>query len=72
MDVSNESLGEALPKVMAYIRDTVIPAYESIGPTSIFAVSMMKLDLDLAARSMAEEDLVGMIKAYKSLTEYKL
>ena len=67
-----ESLGEALPKVMAHIRDTVIPAYESIGPTSIFAVSMMKYDLDLAAKTMAAGDLPGMIRAYQALKGYKL
>jgi hypothetical protein len=68
----HESLGEALPAVMAYIRDTVIPAYENIGPTSIFAVSMMKYDLDLAAKAMAAGDLPGMISAYQALKDYKL
>jgi len=32
----------------------------------------MRRDLDLAARAMAEGDVVGMISAYKALKDYKL
>jgi hypothetical protein len=68
----SESLGTELPKIMAKIRDEVIPAYQSIGPTSAFAVTMMKRDLDTAAVAMAEGDTVGMLRAYQSLKDYKL
>ncbi len=65
------TLGEDLPKQMAYVRDELIPQYESIGPASGFAVAMMKRSLDRAAVAMAEGDLVSMIAAYKELKDYK-
>ena len=67
-----ESLGEALPRKMAEIRDIYIPAYESIGPTGRFAITMMKHDLDRAAKALAEGDVVEMIAIYQSLEGYKL
>lgn len=66
------SVGDDLPRVMAYVRDTVIPAYESIGPTGRLAIAMMKHDLDAAAKAAVEGDVVGMVRAYASLKEYKL
>lgn len=32
-----DTVGDALPREMARIRDVVIPAYESIGPARILA-----------------------------------
>ncbi len=67
-----ESLGTALPAEMARVRDVVIPAYETCGPVSIFAVACMKHDLDRAARALAEGDVVEMIAVYRELRTYKL
>lgn len=66
------SLGEELPRGMARIRDTVMPAYVEIGPAGMLALTMMRHDLDRAAKAMAEGDAVEMIRAYQSLKEYKL
>ena len=68
----SESLGEALPKEMARVRDVVMPAYQEIGQSGIFALTFMRRDLDLAAKALAEGDVVAMIGAYKALQEYKL
>ena len=68
----NETLGDALPKVMAHVRDVVIPAYQSIGPAGAFALAFIRADLDAAARAMAEGDVVEMIRCYQKLTEIKL
>lgn len=67
-----ETLGDALPKEMARIRDVVMPAYRDIGPAGLFALIMMQHDLDEAARAMIEGDVVAMIAVYQSLKEYKL
>lgn len=67
-----ETLGDALPKEMARIRDVVMPAYQDIGPAGGFALAMMRRDLDTASRAMAEGDVIAMISAYKALQEYKL
>lgn len=64
------SLGEALPKEMARVRDEVMPAYHAIGSAGAFALSMMRRDLDLAAKAMAEGDAVAMLRVYESLRGY--
>lgn len=66
------TLGDELPAQMARIRDVVMPAYRDIGPAGSFALAMMRRDLDLAAKAMAEGDLIGMVTACKALQEYKL
>lgn len=61
------SVGEALPKEMARVRDEVLPLYEGIGAAGAIAAGMMRADLDRAARAMVEGDTVGMIAVYESL-----
>ncbi len=65
------TLGDALPKQMAYIRDELIPQYQSIGPTGSFAIMCMRGALDRATKAMVEGDLPAMIAAYKELCEFK-
>lgn len=72
MSEQTETLGDALPKVMAYVRDEIIPAYQSIGPAGNFAIAMMRQDLDRATRALAEGDTVEMLRMHKMLSEYKL
>lgn len=66
-----DTLGTALPREMARVRDEVMPAYLSIGPAGGFALAMMRQDLDRAAKAMAEGDLAAMISAYKALKGYE-
>lgn len=63
----NRSLGEALPREMARVRDEVMPAYLAIGPAGSYALAMMRADLDRAASAMARGDLTEMIEVYMSL-----
>lgn len=67
-----KSLGEALPEEMARVRDVVMPAYQEIGASGIFALAFMRGSLDLAAKALAEGDVIEMIRIYKELQEYKL
>lgn len=64
-----DTLGDALPREMARVRDDVLPAYLEIGQAGAFAVAMMRLDLDRAAKALAEGDLVAMLEVYQSLKE---
>ncbi len=66
-----ETLGEALPKEMARVRDVLMPRYLEIGPAGMFALTLMRADLDRAAKAMAEGDVAEMIRAYQSLKEFK-
>lgn len=61
------SLGEALPKEMARVRDEVMPAYMSIGPAGAFALQAMRADLDRAAKALADGDVAEMARALASL-----
>lgn len=65
------TLGDDLPREMARVRDELIPIYQSIGPAGAFAIALMRIDLDRAAKAMAENDVVGMIQAYQRLKDYK-
>ena len=62
-----DTLGEALPREMARVRDVVMPAYQAIGPSGAFALAFMRRDLDLAAKALAEGDVAAMLRAYESL-----
>lgn len=68
-----ETLGTALPKEMARVRDEVLPVYQSLPRESAwFVLSVARMALDEAARTMAEGDVVGMIAAYKALQDIRL
>lgn len=71
-DLTPRSLGDALPREMARVRDVVMPPYLEIGAPGMFAVTMMRGDLDFAAKALAEGDVVAMLRAYESLKGWKL
>ena len=63
MNDTVESIGTALPKEMARVRDEIIPMYIEIGPPGRMALMMMRASLDSAAKALAEGDVVAMIRA---------
>lgn len=64
-----DTLGDALPREMARVRDHVLPAYIEIGPPGAFAVAMIRADLDRAAKALAEGDVAEMIRVYQALKD---
>lgn len=66
------TLGEALPREMARVRDEVLPYYglPELKGMGRYASEMMKADLDAAAKAMAEGDTVAMLRAYEALKGY--
>jgi len=67
-----ETLGEALPREMTRVRDEVMPAYQEIGLAGAPALILMRHDLGLAAKAMAEGDVAAMLRAYEALKGYTL
>jgi hypothetical protein len=65
------TLGDALPEEMARVLDKVLPVYAAM-PEGVFAATMMRRDLDRAARALAEGDVAAMIAVYKSLQGWSL
>lgn len=66
------SVGTELPKEMARVRDVVMPPYMEIGPAGALALSLMRADLDAAAKAMAEGDVVEMVRAYEALKGWQV
>ena len=69
---SNESLGESLHRMMAHIRNEVMPFYTSIGPGGSVAVAGMREYLGRAERALADGDPVAMLRFYRLLEGYKI
>lgn len=67
-----DTLGDALPREMARVRDEIMPAYLEIGPAGAFALASMRQDLDAAAKAMASGDVVAMLRAFDALKGYAL
>lgn len=71
---TEDSLGEALPREMARVRDEVMPPYLELrgvpGVNVEFALGSMRNALDVAARAMAEGDLPAILAAYENLKGY--
>lgn len=69
------TLGEALPREMARLRDEVLPQYIALrGMPNVIVepqIMMMRASLDAAAKAMAEGDVVAMLRAYEDLKEYE-
>lgn len=65
-----ETLGDALPKAMARAREIQADARE-IGPSGAFLVAIIEADLRAAELAMVSGDVVGMVAAYKALSELK-
>jgi len=64
----SDSLGEALSREMARVRDELLPRYLGLlGGVGAFAAYGMRRDLDEAAAALAEGDLRRMIAVYESL-----
>lgn len=69
-----DTLGDALPREMARVRDEVIPVYQDslLNGVGAFAIAMMRNDLDRAAKAMAEGDVVEMLRVYQALKDYSV
>lgn len=69
--MENETLGTALPAMIAKVRDEILPLYLEIGPSGAIGAMLIRADLDAASKAMIEGDLPGMIAAYQSLKNIK-
>ena len=65
-----DTVGTALPREMARVRDELMPLYREIGAPGLFALGLMRIDLDKAAKALAEGDVVEMIRCYNALKGY--
>jgi len=61
-----ESLGTALPKEQARVRE-VLGHYKEIGPAGMFAATMIEQSLQKADQAVISGDVVAMMVAYQDL-----
>jgi hypothetical protein len=66
MTESIETLGHALPKEIARVRE-LIEQYQSIGPSGQFGVVMMSHDVAEAENAILNGDVVAMLRVYQRL-----
>lgn len=66
-----ETVGDALPKEIARVRDIVMPAYIAIGDSGKPALAMMRAAMDRASKAMISQDTVEMIIALQDLQGFK-
>lgn len=69
-DCKNNSLIEALLLEISRVQE-IMEEYTKF-PTGIFAVELMRLDVQGAKKALAESDLIGMVAAYHELQGYCL
>lgn len=65
-----ETLGEALPKEQARVRE-ILGLYKEIGPAGAFGAAMIEASLRKADAAVMSGDLIAMIDAYNDLKEYE-
>ena len=65
-----ETLGDALPKEQARVRE-ILGHYKEIGPAGAFGAAMIEVSLRKADAAVMSGDLLAMIDAYNDLKEYK-
>lgn len=70
-EVMSDTLGDALPREMARVRDDVIPVYDRV-PMGHFAAAAMRHSLGAATKALAEGDVIAMLRAYEDLKGYEL
>jgi hypothetical protein len=72
-----DSLGEALPREMARVREMLVDYTKMTGDHPALArgmgplMFMMRRALDEAARVMAEGDVVGMVRCHQELKGFE-
>jgi hypothetical protein len=70
-ETATDTLGDALPREMARVRDEVLPAYDEI-PSGAIAAQMMRHDLDLAIKALAEGNVIEIMRAYEAMKGWQL
>ena len=64
--VNLNSLGEALPKEQARVRE-VLGYYREVGPAGAFGALMIEASLAKADQAVMSGDVVAMLRAYEDL-----
>ena len=61
-----ETLGDALPKEIARVRE-VLGYYKEIGPPGVIGAMLIEQELRAADQAVMSGDVVAMLRAYETL-----
>lgn len=61
------NLVEGIQQKCNYIRDTIIPEYDAIGPSGRFGKIMLQADIKKGEQAIASGDVIKMLEVYKEL-----
>jgi hypothetical protein len=62
----NTTLGDALPKEIARVRE-VLGHYKELGPVGMFGAMFIEQDLQAADKAVMSGDVVAMLQAFEEL-----
>lgn len=66
------SVGEDMPRLMAHVRDVLIPQHEALpGGAGMIGAALMRAELDIAARALASGDVVAIVRSYAELKGFE-
>lgn len=66
------SLGYELPKEMARVRDELLPRYDNLPfDDGVLTAKVMRHELDVATRALAEGDVIQMMRSYEQLKKFE-
>jgi hypothetical protein len=63
------NLIEGIQQKCNYIRDTIIPEYDAIGPAGRFGKIMLQADIQKGEQAIASGDVTECLRVYKELEE---
>ena len=68
-----DTLGDALPREIARVRDELLPVYDSLpGGAGAIGAMLMRQALDRASAAMITGDIVAMIQSHEELRGFEL
>jgi len=63
------NLIEGIQQKCSFIRETIIPVYDEIGPVGVFGKLGLLADIKKGEQAIASGDTITMLRVYKELEE---
>ena len=61
------NLVEGIQQKCNYIRDTIIPEYDRLGPSGVIGKMLLQQDIKKGEMAIAGDDVIEMLRVYKEL-----
>ena len=61
------NLVEGIQQKCNYIRDTIIPEYDRLGPSGVIGKMLLQQDIKKGEMAITGDDVIEMLRVYKEL-----